>query len=197
MSRTRAQDYGQKKDSIRSESAKLFSEVGFHATSMTQVAKACGISKGLLYHYYKNKEALLFDILYVHLEDLLSAVRNCATKDAKPEEHLGLIIAALLDNYHNSDREHRIQLSELSSLPKEKQDILRELERQIVAPVNDVVSQLLPANCENALILKPTTMTLFGMVNWCFMWFKPTGNMGREEYAALVAKIFLKGITSL
>ncbi len=197
MARTRAQDYDQKKESIKLETTRLFSEVGYHASSMTQVADACGISKGLLYHYYKNKEFLLFDILHAHLEELLVDVKACEDEESDPEKRLGAMIKALLDNYHNSDREHRIQLNELSFLPKDKQEILRELERQIVGPVNDAVSALLSDNCDQSVLLKPSTMTLFGMVNWCFMWFRPDGNMDRDQYAKLVAKIFLNGIRSI
>lgn len=197
MSRTRAQDFDQKKIAIRSSATKLFSRVGYHATSMTQVAGAAGISKGLLYHYYENKDFLLFDILEAHLLDLAEDVETAAQKSLDPEEKLGFIIEALLDNYHDSDEEHRIQLAEMSSLPLDRQEVLRNLERRIVIPVNQAVSEMLPRDVAQNMMLKPCTMTLFGMVNWCFMWFKKDGPMSRADYAKLVSQIFLNGIRSL
>ncbi|MTI09861.1 TetR/AcrR family transcriptional regulator [Curvivirga aplysinae] len=197
MSRTRAQDFDQKKIAIRSVATGLFSKVGFHATSMTQVAEAAGISKGLLYHYYQNKDFLLFDILETHLSDLAEDVENAASKCMEPEEKLNSIIKALLDNYHDCDDEHQIQVAEMSSLPIAQQETLRNLERRIVKPVNQAVSKMLPSEVSQELMLKPCTMTLFGMVNWCFMWFKKDGPMSRSDYAKLVSQIFLNGIRSL
>ena len=41
----------------------LFAESGFHATSMSQIAKKAGISKGLAYNYFQSKNEILEEIL--------------------------------------------------------------------------------------------------------------------------------------
>jgi len=41
----------------------LFANVGFHATTITKIAKHAGISKGLMYIYFKSKEDLLSAII--------------------------------------------------------------------------------------------------------------------------------------
>ncbi len=41
---------------------KAFAEKGYSAASISYIAKEAGISKGLTYHYFENKEALLFGI---------------------------------------------------------------------------------------------------------------------------------------
>lgn len=38
---------------------RLFAHQGYHATSVSQIAREAGISKGLIYNYYPSKEALL------------------------------------------------------------------------------------------------------------------------------------------
>jgi len=63
MARTRAQDYDAKRLVILHKSAELFAQYGYSGTSITMIADACGVSKALLYHYYPDKEAVLFDIL--------------------------------------------------------------------------------------------------------------------------------------
>jgi len=194
MARLRTIEYDQKRDAIKGVSTKLFSDTGYHATSMSQVAFACGISKGLLYHYYVSKEALLFDILYTHLVELLAAVKACNDPEIDAEEQLGIIILALLDNYHDKDKEHRIQIHELPHLPAEKQKILRDMEREIVEPVNNIMLKILSGNANKDLFAKPSTMTLFGMINWCFLWLRPDGKMNRQEYAKFVTRLFLYGI---
>jgi AcrR family transcriptional regulator len=41
----------------------LFARRGYHTTSISDIAKAAGVSKGLMYHYYKGKEDLLESIV--------------------------------------------------------------------------------------------------------------------------------------
>lgn len=41
----------------------LFAESGFHATSMSQIAKKAGISKGLTYNYFESKNEILEEII--------------------------------------------------------------------------------------------------------------------------------------
>jgi AcrR family transcriptional regulator len=53
----------QKKELILESALELFAENGFHATSMSQIAKKAGISKGLAYNYFKSKQEILNDII--------------------------------------------------------------------------------------------------------------------------------------
>lgn len=50
-------------EKIEDAALELFAEKGFHNTSITAIAKAAGISKGLLYNYYESKEDLLHQIV--------------------------------------------------------------------------------------------------------------------------------------
>ncbi|MFB1050276.1 TetR/AcrR family transcriptional regulator [Paraliobacillus sp. JSM ZJ581] len=51
-----------KKKKMMYAAMKLFSEKGYHATSMQEIATDAGVSKGLLYKYFDSKEALLIDV---------------------------------------------------------------------------------------------------------------------------------------
>ena len=53
----------QKKELILNTALILFAENGFHQTSMEQIAKKAGISKGLTYNYFESKNAILDEIL--------------------------------------------------------------------------------------------------------------------------------------
>jgi len=58
--------------SIMDASAKLITENGLDATSMTQIAKLAGMSKASLYRYFPNKQALLL----AHAEQSFKAHRE-------------------------------------------------------------------------------------------------------------------------
>src|SRR6478609_6903923 len=75
MARGRSPGYDDQREMILDRAALLFANRGYSATSMNQVAEACGFSKALLYHYYRDKYSLLVSIAENHvsrLEDLVS-----------------------------------------------------------------------------------------------------------------------------
>ena len=51
-----------KKKLILDISLELFAEKGFHATSISQIAKKAKISKGLIYNYFESKNDILQEI---------------------------------------------------------------------------------------------------------------------------------------
>jgi TetR/AcrR family transcriptional regulator len=50
MARPRAADHDDKRQAILAAAATLFAEHGYDGTAMAEVARACGVSKALLYH---------------------------------------------------------------------------------------------------------------------------------------------------
>ncbi len=49
-------------------SEKLFYEQGYEKTSISQIAKECGLSKGALYHHFTSKQQVLEKICHNHYE---------------------------------------------------------------------------------------------------------------------------------
>lgn len=48
---------------IKEAALELFAHNGYHSTSISQIAREAGISKGLMYNYFKGKEDLLNSII--------------------------------------------------------------------------------------------------------------------------------------
>lgn len=197
MARTRAADYGSKRRSILDQSAKVFAAQGYDKTSMAQIAKTCGFSKALLYHYYENKEALLTDIIQVHLEELLNEVQAAVNGDLPPKAQLQALVTALLLAYEDADDKHKLQINELSFLPKERQVGLKQLERDLVTIFADAVIAASPAVASRDKMIMPVTMSLFGILNWTYLWFRPTGDLTRTDYAELVTNLIIDGTRHL
>jgi|GEM_PF-1318977 len=57
--------YRNTKENIFGEAVKLFSEQGYNATTMRQIASATGVNEATIYIYFDNKEALMDEILQV------------------------------------------------------------------------------------------------------------------------------------
>ncbi len=190
MARSRAKDYDDKRLSMLHRSAELFAASGYVGTSMNTIADACGVSKALLYHYYPDKEAILFDILSSHLETLVAAVRKASASAGDPIERFRTIVGTLLELYRHADAEHQVQIASLKLLPKDKQQPLLASERILVRIMSDALAAAVPA-AKQKRVLKPLTMSVFGMLNWHYMWFREGGPMTRAEYAQFVAQLVL------
>ena len=69
----------------------LFAEKGFKGTSIRDIANLAGISKGLAYNYFKDKEELLAAVFGLMVEEI-GALYTLAEKVADPRKRLKILI---------------------------------------------------------------------------------------------------------
>ncbi|MVA97084.1 TetR family transcriptional regulator [Nitratireductor sp. CAU 1489] len=197
MARTRAKDYDDKRRALLHQAALTFARDGYDRASMASLAADCGVSKALLYHYYASKEALLFDIINAHLEALVDAVEAADRSDLAPRARLEGLVAALLEAYRDADAEHKVQINALQLLPDDEQGQLKALERQLVERFAEAIRALRPELFTGTPLLKPVTMSLFGMLNWFYMWHREGGSISRGDYAKLATVLLVSGVEGL
>ncbi|MCF8480429.1 MAG: TetR/AcrR family transcriptional regulator [Rhodospirillum sp.] len=193
MARTRAANYDEKRLAILKRAAEVFSKEGFDRASMSGLAQACGVSKALLYHYYTGKDELLFDVIGGHLEELCALVDGAFDPGLPPRERLLALVTVILEGYRDSTHEHRVQINALSQLPDDQQEELRTMERHLVRVVAGAIEGVDPRLAGKKDLLKPLTMSLFGMLNWHYMWFRQEGPLTREDYAQMATTITIAG----
>jgi AcrR family transcriptional regulator len=190
MARPVAADHADKRQKILEQSAMLFAEHGYDRASITMIAGACGVSKALLYHYYADKAELLFDIIDSHLRHLLAVTESALVGVSDVRQRLLALCTSLLVAYRDAAAQHEVQIAQLRLLAPAQQRELKALERQLVDRFAAEISCAVP---DDPVRLKPLTMSLFGMLNWNFLWFREDGALSREEYAELVVTLLLEG----
>lgn len=197
MARPIAKDHDLKRGAILKTAARTFADEGFDRASMAGLARAAGISKSLIYHYYPSKEALLYDILFTHLSALKEAVEG-VDGGRDPEAGLRAVVHVILEAYRNADAEHKLQLDALGTLPEAERKVLEALQRDLVKLVSDALARTAePLFTAKPEALKPAAMSLFGMLNWVYMWHRPRGGISRAEYADMVTDLMLGGMARL
>ncbi|NOE27090.1 MULTISPECIES: TetR/AcrR family transcriptional regulator [unclassified Ruegeria] len=198
MARTIAKDHDQKRKQILKTAAKVFADQGFDRASMTLLAKECGISKANIYHYYDSKDAILYDILETYLRELRDRICNVDLNGLTSEQKLRKAVREILFAYQGADDEHRVQISGMSALTEEQQKLLRGYQLELVNFVRDILKELAPtAFNDDKDKLRGTTMSVFGMLNWYYMWNSGAGPKAREDYADLVSTLTVHGIHKL
>ena len=197
MARSRAHDFAAKQRSILRSAAAVFAEVGMDKASMSQIAAHADVSKALLYHYYPGRDALIFDILRTNLTELDEAVAAADQPDLPPRQRLRALVHTVLEQYRDADDYHKVQLNGTQTLPKDQREAIMAIERRIVRRFAAVIREINPELEAERPILMPVTMSIFGMMNWVYMWFKEGGAVSRADYADLATDILLGGIEKL
>lgn len=193
MGRGRSAGYEDQRGMILERAAALFAHGGYPGTSMNQVAEACGLSKATLYHYYKDKYALLVSIADGHVSRLQGIVREALAEHLTPEGQMRELITRLVEEYAHAQHAHRVLTEDVKFLDPQDRERVLDKEREVVRGFAQVVAALRP-DLQQAAMSKPLTMLLFGMINWMFTWMKPEGRLDYEAMAPIVADLFLGGI---
>ena len=197
MARKIAADHGAKRVQILRAAAKVFATEGFDRASMATLARECGISKANIYHYYDGKEAILYDILETYLRGLRDRVAGLGLEGVPPRDRLRLTVREILFAYQGSDHEHRVQMTGVDRLPEDQQGVLRGYQRDLVRVMAGLIVENAPHLAQDRAVQRAATMSVFGMLNWYFMWNSGAGTPAREAYARMVADLTLGGLPAV
>ena len=196
MARGRSATYDDQREAILARAAELFAARGYPGTSMNEVAAACGLTKPALYHYVRDKQALLLQICEDHIVTLQELVDEVAARQLPPDEHLRALILAFVQAYADAQHQHRVLTEDVRFLGDAEREQVLEGQRQVVAAFARAVAAVRPGIADAALH-KPLTMLLFGMINWMFTWLQPDGALSHADMAPVVADLFLGGLAAV
>ena len=73
-------------ETIIRESLKIFRQKSYHQASMAEIAKACGLLKGSLYHYFDSKEDLMSKVIHSVHDYFREEVFSLAYQEGKTAE---------------------------------------------------------------------------------------------------------------
>ncbi|MCK6257392.1 TetR/AcrR family transcriptional regulator [Fictibacillus sp. KIGAM418] len=111
------------KQKIRAAAMELFTKKGYYATTINEVVKQAGISKGLLYNYYKGKEELLSEMVEHRINEVIEVMEGAAALET-PSEQLKHIIEGAIDNIHENPEVHRFYLH-LQTQPEADEELIK------------------------------------------------------------------------
>ena len=191
MPRVRADDYDTKTQNILSSAASLFAKVGYPNAKMQDIAKACGASKSMLYHYFPTKDDLLFAMLEEHLQQLIAGLEEVVSQAGPVKERFAAFVEVYAQKSAQSRRRHVSAMNDVKFLPKALQTPLLRLETEVTDLTAQMLEQVNPGLPE--AVYKPYAMLLVGMLNWTDYWYKPTGAMKPQELCERISRLYLKG----
>jgi AcrR family transcriptional regulator len=191
MPRVRADDYEAKAQSIMDSAAALFAKTGYPGAKMQDIAKACGATKSMLYHYFPTKDDLLFAMLEEHLERVLAGIEQVMAEGGSPKARFSAFVLVYTQKSAQARRRHVTAMNDVKYLPRSLQTPLLELERKVTNLVADLLRELNAGLADESY--KPYTMLLLGMLNWTDLWYRPTGTIKPQDLCERISRLFLRG----
>jgi TetR/AcrR family fatty acid metabolism transcriptional regulator len=104
----------EKEGAIFDAALRVIKQRGFHKARMADIAREAGISYGLVYHYFANKEDLFDAIADRWWSDLFGLMAELENSKEHVHQKLGRVISYFLDTYHRSPELMNIFITEIS-----------------------------------------------------------------------------------
>ena len=168
--------------------ARLFADKGYVATSMRDIAQACGMLPGSLYYHFAAKEDLLVAVYERGVQELLANVRIAVAKESEPWLRLQAACTAHLQTVlrHSDYAQVLIRVLPHDVAPAAAR--LAELRDEYETQFATLVGALPLADGADRKALR---LMLIGALNWSRFWFT---SPGRDTPRSLARKFvgFLK-----
>ena len=170
-----------------------FRERGYHATTLDDIANHLGLRKTALYHYFPDKEAILYAC---HLESLGELDRIMATARAQaagPAERLGYVIREHVRVMTDTLQGSPLAFEVTALSPAHQTEIIRGRDAYEGA-LRALIEQGMRAGELRPVNPKLAAFAILGAVNWIARWYRPEGPLQTQELGVRFAEQLLGGL---
>lgn len=174
--------------------AQIFRDRGFDATSVSDIARALGLTKAGLYHYFDSKEALLFDIMSFGLDRVRDEVVVPVRAIRDPEDRLRQLIVRHARITTRGQGAVAHLGDEIRALPPASRKQLEERMRVYFDLIRDTLAELKSAGRLRHVDLTVAAFSVLGMILWLPRWFRQDGRLTQEQVANDIANLAIGGL---
>jgi TetR/AcrR family transcriptional regulator, cholesterol catabolism regulator len=183
-----------RKDQILDVAERLFSERGYHATTIREIARELQIEGGSLYSHISGKQELLYQIVLRGSTQFLHAAQITIAEGGPARDqllrfmrrHLAIVAESApraivhFHEWRHLDAEHQV---EIRARRDEYESILRQI---IYAGVAS--GEFAPAD-ERLIGLQ-----ILSLLNWTYQWYKLGGTWNADDLAAQFFELLMRGL---
>lgn len=177
------------------KATELFYREGYANASIRDIGRSAGISSATLYHYFRTKHDMLYEIIKTIGDHLLIILDQTEQEFDDPEERLRKMIFRQICLLKEKREEVKIYIEEQYQLPKRLKTIVYKQHRKVYETYLHELQRLREAGRLRVNSHLPTiNFSLFAMMNWVYRWFNNEGSISIEEVANMIIDIFFNGI---
>jgi AcrR family transcriptional regulator len=195
MAQTAERTLSPRRAELVAAAARLFSERGYHGTSMKHLADSLGMLKGSLYAHIGSKEELLYDVVAEGAERFLTRAHAAAELEASSSDRLEVFLVGHIETaIEHLDaatvflNEWRYLSDELRADVQEKRDVYEGLVRGIVA--DGISSGEFRSDADIAM----TARLVLSAGNWVYAWYRSDGSLSSTEIGHRYTELIVRGL---
>jgi AcrR family transcriptional regulator len=182
------------RQSILTAAAQIFSQKGYHATSMNDIAEAVNLQKASLYYHVHSKQEILLLLLDEALDLVSSRLNFVLAQPIPTEEKLRLAMQVYLSTLTEQRdlaavllQEHRSLAPEMRSKHLPRRDRFEQLWR-------DLLQMGVEQGAFQIEDIHMTARALLGMLNYVVTWYRDDGALRIDEISSQYTDLVLNGI---
>ncbi len=182
------------KDTIISVAIDLFFKKGYFATSISEIARGCGIQKASIYYHFPGKEDLLFAIMQSTMTDLTSRLNAELAAADRIEAKMRAAVRNHIRFHLDRQKETFIASSELRGLSadhfKAVVDQRDAYERIFQNLIGSGIS-------EGIFVHNDIKILSYAILTLCTAgatWYRPEGRLSAEQIATIYENFVLNGL---
>lgn len=173
----------------------LFYKKGYPTTTIRDIGNKANISTSVIYHYFKDKEEILFEIIQLGGKDLFKLLDGIIEEVEDPVECLEKMIKAhMVDWCLKRKKETKIIVMDYAWLTKKRKEVNIATERRLYSLYKKKLTELHEKGFIIDTDLTVLCFTIFGMIIQSIRWYRDTGPLSKEEVAQNVIHILFNGI---
>ena len=173
---------------------RAFRERGYHQTTLDDIAERLDVRKSALYHYFPDKESILYECHRESLGELGRIVAE-ARDLPSPRERLRHVIRehvrVMTDTLEGSPLAF-----EVTALSPARQGEVIAARDRYEREVRRLVEQGIREKDFRRVDAKVAAFAMLGAINWIARWYRPTGSLRAPQLGAAFAAHLVGGLTS-
>lgn len=194
MVQTAERSRGARRDDLVRAAARLFSERGYHGTSMQQLADALGLLRGSLYAHIGSKEDLLFDVVDEGAERFLARGR-AALDAATAAERLRRFLVVHVETAIEHLDAGTVFLNEWRYLSDARRAIVQAKRDEYEAMLTSIIETGIASGEFRAdADVRFAVLLVLSAGNWVYEWYRPGGALGPTQIGERYAELIITGL---
>ena len=178
---------------ILKSAAAAFRHRGYYGASVDEIARALEMTKGNLYYYFRDKEAILFACHEYALDIVLKMLKKVESSPYPPEERLRRIIVAFIHTMIDELGGTALTMDLQPLSPQRLKKVIAKRDR-----FDHGIRQIISAGIRERVFRpadpKLLTFAILGAINWISYWFDPQGEASSVEIAQEFADYLVAGL---